>query len=305
LVGIAPGLKEIRAGLEKKPTQRQLEALPARTDSFHSITYRRIRKPQTAIPASAVRIDPQTALRHGQFYPCGSSISAADYNSTGTIGCLVEADGVIYGLTNNHVTGGCGQTETDMPILAPGLFDITGKNLAPFTIGRHAKSADWVIGAPQDAPIGENLDLALFKIEDLNKVTSFQGNYFDTPTKVAKTSDLMKAPRAKIQKVGLTTGLTTGFLFNKLAGIVEIQMTGKNFRNPVFFNKVFIVEDAPAQPFALAGDSGSLAIWQNQGQSEAVGIVFSVNPSDNVAFLLPMEEVLNYFHVGIVGNYNV
>jgi hypothetical protein len=249
---------------------------------------------------------PQTARRHGKFYPCGSSISPADYNSTGTIGCLVKEDRIIYGLTNNHITGGCGQTKNNMPILAPGIMDITEKNLSPFTIGRHAKCAHLVIGNPRDAPIEENLDLALFKIEDPDQVSSYQGHHFDTPTKVAKISDLLKSPDAEIQKVGRTTGLTTGFLFTEAIWLVGVQMTSKKFESQVFFSKIIVVEDARKEaPFALGGDSGSLATWENHGQREAVGIVFAIHRGDKKSYLLPMEEVLKYFRIGILGNHNV
>ena len=43
----------------------------------------------------------------GQRYTCGSSISVANRRSAGTVGCLVkDAQGQLFGLTNNHVTGG-------------------------------------------------------------------------------------------------------------------------------------------------------------------------------------------------------
>ena len=76
-----------------------------------------MKKPRVALPTAAANASAATALYAGQFYPCGSSISAADRAATGAMGCLVQKDGDIYGLTNNHVTGNYSHTVPGMPTL--------------------------------------------------------------------------------------------------------------------------------------------------------------------------------------------
>jgi hypothetical protein len=78
VVAVAPGLMEIRIGLEKKPSRQQLSHLPQRTFSGYPITYHLMKKPRVVLPATPASASAATALYAGKFYPCGSSISAAD-----------------------------------------------------------------------------------------------------------------------------------------------------------------------------------------------------------------------------------
>ncbi|WP_158808606.1 hypothetical protein [Beijerinckia sp. L45] len=305
LVCVAPGRTEIRVGLEKGPSLQQTVALPSRTAQRHAITYKRIRKPVTALPVSSVAIDPKKALYAGRFYPCGSSISASDRRATGTLGCLVTKDDQLYGLTNNHVTGGYSLTVPEMPILAPGLIDVGPGNLDPFTIGHHSRCAPWTTGIPQNVSIKGNLDLAIFRIGNGDLVTSHQGNHFDTPTDVATLADIMSAPGAHVLKVGRTTGLTEGRIFGRTTGTIEVLMKDTHFKSPVHFDDTLIVESVDQRPFASPGDSGSLVVWKKQGRYQAVGIVFSTSPNSTITYLLPMEEVLKQLQVGMVGAHNV
>ena len=190
------------------PTRLQSSHLPARTISGNSITYHRLKKPQIALPTAAANASAATALYAGQLTRAARSISAADRAATGTMGCLVQKDGEIYGLTNNHVTGNYSHTAPGMPIFAPGLLDAQPGNLDPFTIGHHSLCAPWTPGTPENVPIKGNLDLAIFRIVDTDLVTSRQGEYFDTPMRIAPVAEVMKAYQTKVFKVGRTTGLT-------------------------------------------------------------------------------------------------
>ena len=304
VVSIAAGLQEIIVGLEIMPSRRDETALPSRTRSGHAISYQRLKKPQPTLPTSAVSLAPSAAL-YGGLYPCGSSISAADRPATGTLGCLVTKNSKLYGLTNNHVTGKYSLTKPGMPILAPGLVDAQPGNLDPFTIGHHAHCAPWVTGTPDNVPIAGNLDLAIFEITYPSRVTSHQGQHFDTPVTVAKTSDVRKARHTPVWKVGRTTDLTSGFLTGQAIGTIEVLMNDPAFKSPVHFNDVLMIRDPVTNTFARPGDSGSLVVWEKNGQYEAVGIIFCVNFNDRMTYLLPMEEVLNRLQVGLVGQHNV
>jgi hypothetical protein len=261
VVAVAPGLRELRIGLEKLPTRQQSSHLPARTISGNAITYHRMKKPQVALPTAAANANAATALYAGQFYPCGSSISAADRAATGTMGCLVQKNGEIYGLTNNHVTGNYSHTAPGMPILAPGLLDAQPDNLNPFTIGHHSLCAPWTTGTPENVPIKGNLDLAIFRIADADLVTSHQGEHFDTPMRIAPAAEVMRAYQTKVFKVGRTTGLTSGNLFGQAKGTVEIQINDKDFKSLLHFDDTLIVHDdntghSPRQATPARSSSG-------------------------------------------------
>jgi hypothetical protein len=305
VVAIAPGLTEILIGLEKAPSRIQLSHLPNRTFSGFAISYHSMKKPRVTLPAIPAAASAATALYAGKYYPCGSSISAADRVATGTMGCLVEKDGQIYGLTNNHVTGNYAQTAPGMPILAPGLLDAQPGNLDPFTIGHHSHCAPWTPGTPENVPIKNNLDLALFRIADSGLVTSFQGDHFDTPMRIAPAAEVIKARGTKVFKVGRSTGFTSGNLWGQATGTVEIFMSDKDFKSPVHFDNTLIVRDDHTGQFARTGDSGSLVVWRKNGEYEAVGILFCVYIPESTSYLMPMEEVVKHLQVSLIGNHNV
>ena len=304
LVAIAPGLQEIKVGLERMPKNGRLAALPTRTGSGRTISYHPIGQPRIAYPASSVSLKPATALHNGR-YPCGSSISIANRMATGTLGCLVRKDGVLYGLTANHVTGASGYNTVTMPIGAPGLQDVVAGNIDPFVIGHHAACEPWTPGTPENVRIADNLDLALFKIADEDRVTSHQGRHYDTPMTVATIADLMSRPHTKLKKVGRTSGLTTGWLFGKATGDIEVRMSDPQFKACVHFHQILAVGNDGETPFATAGDSGSLAVRETPNGLEAVGIIFSTSPRDTTTYLMPMEVVLDRLGATLVGAHHV
>ncbi len=307
IVCVAPGLREIRVGLEKFPKTREKDSLPTGTASNHAIRYHEIKTPQIAFPTASILFSHANALRHG-YYPCGSSISIANKIATGTVGCLVQKDDVLYGLTNNHVTGLFSHNRVGMPILGPGLMDVSPENIDPFVIGHHTRGIAWTPGTSDNVSIEDNLDLAIFRIKNENSVTSFQGHHYDTPTKIANTADLFKRdlPNIKVKKVGRTTGLTSGWLFGKAGGEFEVRIKDPDFTSSIYFNDMFaITDDSSGKPFALPGDSGSLVVRDNNGTLEAVGIVFAISPRTMITHVMPIEVVLDRLGVTLVGDHNV
>ena len=125
--------------------------------------------------APVVRLPAAGPVFHGTFkihnnrYTCGSSIFTGNRIGAGTLGCLVkDASGVLYGLTNNHVTGGCSYSEPELPVVAPGPADVVAGGFDPFTIGHHHKVLQLSVGSPDNVDVSDNLDAALFKIKDPN-----------------------------------------------------------------------------------------------------------------------------------------
>ena len=70
-----------------------------------------------------------------------------------------------------------------------------------------------VDGSPSNIDVGTNTDAALFRIKDPLAVTSMQRDSYDTPIEVIPLEAGMR-----VQKVGRTTGLTTGIVRAKGTG---------------------------------------------------------------------------------------
>jgi hypothetical protein len=114
------------------------------------------------------------------FYTCGSSISVGNGRDAGTLGALVtDAAGVIYGLSANHVSGGCSFAGAGLPIVAPGIFDVVPNSLAPFTIGYHKSTLPFVAGQ--------------------------QTTLIQTPTVMRLSLELRKTPGCHLTKAVTTT----------------------------------------------------------------------------------------------------
>ncbi|WP_170603376.1 hypothetical protein [Ruegeria arenilitoris] len=163
--------------------------------------------------------NPQPYILRGNHYTCGSSVFPAHCIGAGTLGLIVKDNqGKLYGLSNNHVTGACNNAMPGLPILAPGPLDATENACDPFTVGRHSSLLPINDGIPENIDISENCDASLFELSDSSKVTSYQGNYFDTPQTTA-----IPIPSMKVKKVVRTTGLTLGTIVAQSASPVPVS----------------------------------------------------------------------------------
>jgi hypothetical protein len=108
-------------------SKKQLAALPATIDDIQIQYQQGVQNPIGA-PPSVAHGGPSYIVRNvggRNYYACGSSISVGNMRDGGTMGCLVrDATGVIYGLSNNHVTGSCNFAGVGLPILAPAVVDV-------------------------------------------------------------------------------------------------------------------------------------------------------------------------------------
>ena len=122
----------------RRVTKRQEETLPFGVSRDVKIEYRQARP----LVISDTNVDEVIGGEPYKFfkrsYACGSSISVGNNRSAGTLGAVVvDEAGVLYGLTNNHVTGGCNNSRAGLPIVAPGVMDVQVGFYDPFTIGWH------------------------------------------------------------------------------------------------------------------------------------------------------------------------
>src|SRR5271156_3688862 len=121
-------------------SKKLLASIPASVDDV-AITYRQgVQTPIGGTPSVPFGAPPFVVRNSpaGDRYTCGSSISVGNFRDAGTLGCLVrDGAGVLYGLSNNHVTGSCSFAGVGLPILAPGVYDVAPNSLPPFTLGFH------------------------------------------------------------------------------------------------------------------------------------------------------------------------
>jgi hypothetical protein len=290
--------------------KKQLQALPSAVDDVQ-VRYRQgVQHPVDALPVAPFG-GPTYVIRHaGQAdrYSCGSSISVGNSREAGTMGCLVrDAQGSLYGLTNNHISGSCSFAGVGLPILAPGVVDVVPGCVPPFTIGFHANSLPFLAGSADNVNPKDNLDAAMFRIRDEGLVSSFQRADYDTPANAAPL-----AADLEVEKVGRTTGHTRGKVIGEMFGACGIPYSAAlyGFSGIVSFEPVFTIAGHGGL-FSDAGDSGSLITTIDQnGQRYAVGIVIGGRVDGSAAggkttIALPISPILQGLGVNLVSGHNI
>jgi len=290
------------------PGERALKVMPRTVDGVRL----RIRQgnPETIDPGHVSEATTTCALHisGGQTrYTCGSSVSVGNSRGAGTLGCLLIRNGVLMGLSNNHVTGSCSFAPIGMPILAPGVNDVAPANPAPFTIGFHALHLAMVPGDPSTIQAVDNLDAAIFRIADDSKVSSMQQSFYDTPTSVMD----LKAGMT-VEKVGRTTRHTSGKVIAEIIGPsgVTYSAPAYGFAGKVHFDPLFVVHGL-SDRFSDAGDSGSLVVHKDaSGVRHAVGIVVGGGvdtkaPGQKSTLILPLQPILQKLGAVLVSAHHI
>lgn len=295
----------------KRVTKTELKTLPQNIEG-QSITYSAGGVETIGgVPAQAeystysIWTDPAT---NREYYTCGSSISSANEASAGTLGALVrDQNGVLYGLTNNHVVGGNNHTPSAMPVVAPGVIDAQPGGIDPFTIGHFHQLLPLMPGDQANINVSLNLDAAIFKIKDPDLVSSKQGVEFDTPATVTDPVDQMI-----VEKVGRTTGHRVGRVVGKYLHPLRVlcENATYNFKAEIWFDGVHVVHGTNGRTFSEGGDSGSLVVGRNANNERvAVGIVFAGGPDQMAAggkksMILPLEPILQALQLTLVSGHN-
>lgn len=230
--------------------------------------------------------------------PCGSSIGVGNAREAGTLGALLaDRDGTLFGLSCNHVTGGCSNARPGLPIVAPGILDVGADAPWPRTIGLHVRALPLVPGDPSAvAGHRDNTDAACFRILEPDRVSSRQGDAYDTPSLAAEPEE-----DATVEKVGRTTGTTRGIVESRLVGPQRIDYDvvvhhsaeeDVAFRGSVHFEPIYLVRGLDGG-FAAAGDSGALVVAREPDRppSAAVGLVIGGRGGEET-WMVPLPPLI-------------
>ncbi|AQR61635.1 hypothetical protein BZG35_08210 [Brevundimonas sp. LM2] len=264
-------------------------------------------RPLVVDPGAASLAAPINLARQWSRYTCGSSVSLGNVRDAGTLGCLVrDREGAIYGLSANHVTGGCSNARQGHPIVAPGIKDVGAGQPDPRTIGYHDRAGPFVAGDPATVPPHLNTDAAIFKLIKPDEISSWQGDFYDTPAEVGDPIE-----DAEIEKVGRSTRRTKGVIESELAGSHPVSYKTTvwisaeepiEFRATVYFKPVFVLRGV-RRAFAAPGDSGALVTQLGEGNRRtAVGILFAGRESD-VSYMLPLRPLLDHLELTLVSGH--
>lgn len=295
---------ELTVFLTRKPKRAELARLP-REIAGVAVEY----LSELLSPVQPLRLAPASRqATPGAAGPvgCGASISLGNDRSAGTMGALVRDRGTgrLYGMTCNHVTGGCNNTPLGMPVVSPAVLDVTAQTERIVMIGRHARVLPLRQGQAH-VVTDPNTDVALFDILDESLVTSRQGDRYDTPVDLADP-DLGLA----VQKLGRTTGHTTGVLRDAVETDLLVPYkhtthltpeTAVTFQGVCYFADVKVVRgDTPN--FAKAGDSGSLVVTVPRpgAAMKAVGLLVGAGRT-GYGYILPLKPILDRLDVDLVG----
>lgn len=289
-----------------KLTKKLQEALPKSLQNGTTVAYAQARSITIGDRPDASNFGVQHSFtQHGRF-SCGASISAANDRSAGTLGCLVRGKDGLFGLSNNHVSGGCSYLPIDMPILAPGVLDVIAGGPTPLAIGTHHAVLSMVAGDPALVDAANNCDAALFRISDGSSISSGQRAHYDTPTRILEPVEGMQ-----VEKVGRTTDRTEGVIHSFVSGfqavrykqVVSISSDEElpiNF--VVSFPNVWLVK-GKGRPFSQPGGSGSLIVARDAKKDRvAVGLLFAGD--DDFTYMLEIGPILERFGVQLVGDHN-
>lgn len=234
---------------------------------------------------------------------CGSSCAPTSEQSTGTLGALVRMrdDPQLYLMSNNHVFAGCNHVPKGVPILSPSSADGRAYMRAPGEIGRHHLIHEMRSGDPNFVnPCDTDVALAIATNERV--VSSWQGDNvsgYDTPTDVAEPLSMMR-----VKKWGRTTGFSVGELEARVLTPTPVTYNARHFRGTVWFTNVWTIRALGGEPFALAGDSGSLVV--NEDASRALGLVFAASRSGDYAWMIPMACITRSFGgLSLVGRHGI
>jgi len=218
---------------------------------------------------------------------CGVSVGHPNV-SAGTLGCLVERDGNHYILSNNHVLADTNAANPGDPVIQPGSADggtTPDDNIATLEPYRTIEFE----GPPND------IDAAIALVGDSNQTLVSSeiidiGNPGTTPGSISLNQ--------RVQKGGRTTAHTVGEVDEISADIWVLFREGY-----AFFENQIGIKSVNTNAFSAGGDSGSLIIDE---QTQApIGLLFAASDFSGSTFANPIDAVLNYYNVTIVGEQGV
>lgn len=212
---------------------------------------------------------------------------ANGYCCGGTLGSLIQVNGVQYLLSNYHVleadivSGGNGRVATeDDYVIQPGLIDVGCSAVNAQSVG--------TLTLVQSLP-GSNVDCAVAKVN--SGMVRTDGAILEIG---AISSNTVPAALNKaVKKSGRTTGLSR----SKISGLnATIRVAYENeCAGGASFTKTFtgqIVVANSRKAFLDSGDSGSLMVEDVTAGPRAIGLLYA--GSSTTAIANPIDEVLQF-----------
>jgi len=197
----------------------------------------------------------------------------------GTFGAVVAAGGTRHILSNNHVLANENSLSVGSPIFQPGLLDRGNPNRDQ--IARLTR----FVALQSEQP--NSLDCAIAEIlDDQNVSPAFlpKVGRLKSPQPITATEGM------RVEKVGRTTGYTTGVIFD-LSADVKIEY---ELGILTFFDQILI--RGSEGMFSDRGDSGSVIV--DRTTRRATALLFAGSDSHTIAN--PLADVLAQLGVTMV-----
>jgi len=212
---------------------------------------------------------------------------ANGYCCGGTLGSLVQVNGVQYIMSNYHVfesdivTGGNGiMAQNGDPIIQPGLIDVSCNAAGAQTVATLHK----VSSLP-----GSNVDVSVAQV--VSGMVNTSGAILEIGT-ISKNT-LNAALRMGVKKSGRTTGLSSSSI-SGLNATVSVSYENE-CAGGTAFTKTFtgqLVVSNRGSKFLNAGDSGSLMVENVSTNPRAVGLLYAGSSTSAIAN--PIGQVLTF-----------
>src|SRR5437667_2575009 len=265
----------------KIPTNREGLAVEVEvTGPFHGLGA----ADKEAAPA-AVRVPTNPRATFPRPVPIGVSTGNQNDCSAGTIGArVIDSEGNVYALSNNHGYALENNAAPDSDIVQPGLAD------ARCRVGSNNVIGTLTSFVPIEfSTSAENTVDAAIAISDRSLLgNATPKNGYGTPQSATVSAFVGQ----NVQKYGETTRLTRG----KVMGIDATVSVEYDSGEAQFVDQIVIQSSLR---FIGAGDSGSLLV--TKPGANPVGLLFAGNKSGRVAIANPIDLVLSAFGVSIDG----
>ena len=217
---------------------------------------------------------------------------AYPYCCSGTLGSLVQSGGTQYILSNQHVFAGDQAASANDPDVAevgqeinqPGLIDVNCGDIP----------ADYVGWLTTWAAEGTNVDCAIAEV--MPGTVDPMGSILEVGVLSSQTLDAYIG--LLVKKSGRTTGLTRGSVtsINGNFTIGGSDECGGESTTAYYTGQIVIT----GRKISNSGDSGSLVVEDVTTNPRAVALLFA--GGRNTAICNPIDDVLSYLGVSMVGN---
>jgi hypothetical protein len=219
---------------------------------------------------------------------------ANGYCCGGTLGSLVQVNGVQYIMSNYHVlesdivAGGNSRTATTGDfVIQPGLIDVACSAANAQNVGTLVKLSSLP---------GNNVDVAVAQV--LPGMVRTDGSILGIGT--ISSTTIAPALKMAVKKSGRTTGLTTSSI-SGLNATISVQYENE-CAGGVAFTKTFtgqIVIANRGSRFLNSGDSGSLMVQNVTTNPKAVGLLYAGSSTSAIAN--PISQVLQFLGTKLGG----